>query len=77
MSSANGLFILSGDVAQMGEHLSCTQKVVGSMPAISTKTLTCIGSWRTGCAPVLHTEEQGSIPCEPTKQGRCPVGRGR
>ena len=26
-----------GDVAQMGEHLPCTQKVAGSMPVISTK----------------------------------------
>ena len=28
----------NGDVAQLGEHLLCTQGVVGSSPIISTKT---------------------------------------
>lgn len=29
---------LNGDVAQLGEHLLCKQRVAGSSPAISTKT---------------------------------------
>ena len=29
----------SGDVAQLGEHLLCTQGVTGSSPVISTRTL--------------------------------------
>jgi hypothetical protein len=30
----------TGDVAQLGEHLPCTQGVTGSSPVISTSTLT-------------------------------------
>jgi hypothetical protein len=30
---------LTGDVAQLGEHLPCTQGVTGSSPVISTRTL--------------------------------------
>jgi hypothetical protein len=30
---------LRGDVAQLGEHLLCTQEVTGSSPVISTRTL--------------------------------------
>ena len=29
----------AGDVAQLGEHLLCTQGVTGSSPVISTRTL--------------------------------------
>jgi hypothetical protein len=29
----------AGDVAQLGEHLPCTQGVTGSSPVISTSTL--------------------------------------
>ena len=30
---------VAGDVAQLGEHLLCTQGVTGSSPVISTRTL--------------------------------------
>ena len=34
-----------GDVAQMGEHLPCTQKVAGSMPVISTNLAPVALNW--------------------------------
>ena len=33
-------YLATGDVAQLGEHLLCTQGVTGSSPVISTSTLT-------------------------------------
>ena len=36
---AHGHQAVSGDVAQLGEHLLCTQGVTGSSPVISTRTL--------------------------------------
>ena len=30
------MYILNGDVAQLEEHLICIQKVIGSIPFIST-----------------------------------------
>ena len=38
-SSLSGITknLISGDIAQLGERLPCTQEVVGSTPSISTK----------------------------------------
>jgi hypothetical protein len=36
----HGHLAVPGDVAQLGEHLLCTQGVAGSSPVISTSTLT-------------------------------------
>ena len=33
----NGILLLYGGVAQLGEHLLCKQGVIGSIPFISTK----------------------------------------
>jgi hypothetical protein len=38
-ASAIAQSIVPGDVAQLGEHLLCTQGVTGSSPVISTRTL--------------------------------------
>lgn len=36
MVGGKEVFVHSGDVAQLGEHLPCKQDVVGSIPTIST-----------------------------------------
>ena len=38
-------FMQVGGVAQLGEHLLCTQKVIGSIPFTSTKLRLATASW--------------------------------
>ena len=69
--SATRLCRLSGALAQLGEHLLCKQRVIGSIPIGSTKDLGCV---TLGLAPSAHASERspGSFcPAQPERH----VGR--
>ena len=69
--SATRLCRLSGALAQLGEHLLCKQRVIGSIPIGSTKELGCV---TLGLAPSAHASERspGSFcPAQPERH----VGR--